>query len=190
MESSHMTTGVTALSESPQTLNPHLRWEGTGLTILRAICTFFPLISVGDPLPLLWTSSLLSILVVWRVYLEGMLWSWRRFFFRMYHPTIHFLFLLVMHWGSQGFCSESTGPGWTRGRTEKLLFMLTPAATALTTAPLCCPDPNTIKSIWICPSLWLAGRGPAPGPQTNSSLDPSPGWASIMHQPLPANFIW
>lgn len=146
-----------------------LRLEGTGLTILRAFCTFFPLSLVSEPPPLLQTHSL----VVPQGLSWGMFWSLRRFFFRLYRPSVQFLFVPLTRWGSQGFCRESTGPGWTRStgpgwtrsHTEKLLFTLTPTATALTTAPLRCPDPNTIKSVWICLRVRSARRGP----RTNSS---------------------
>lgn len=171
-----------------QWVNPPNYWtlplglEGTGLTIIRAICTFSPLSVVGEPLPLLQTYSL----VVPQGLSWGMFWSLRRFFFRMYRPSVHFLFVPLMRWGSQGFCSERTGPGWTRSHTEKLLFMLTP--TALTTAlPRSKRDqvrlnlsPSSVGLSWPTDKL---------RPLAVASLDPSPGWAAIMHQPLPATFI-
>lgn len=168
-----MTTGIMAVSESPKTLNSPFKIRGHWTDHPRCNLHLLPPHPGQRPTSIAedWQPAFQFGCAAGFI-LRECFGPWQGFFSGcIVHPSIFYL-----HWGSQGFCSERTGPGWTRSHTEKLLFMLTPTATALTTAPLCCPDPNMMKSIWICLWVWSACRGPAPSPQTNSSLGGSFPW--------------
>lgn len=102
-----------------------------------------------------------------------MYWALRFFFLQdvSTHPSAHPFSISATHEHKvTRFLKQKYSSNSDKGPHRETTIRPHTYSNWLTTVPLCCPDTNTVKSIWVCLSVWMVCRRPGSRPQRGSSV--------------------